>query len=595
MGEYSFSQQYLNKTYLVDGSFYSPVTMIPTDTGYLFSASPGVTFFLLDSSANLKWKKLYNIGPAYMNNLYKTSNGNYITTSTVQWGGIIENLYLIKLNNLFDTLFTKVYIIDSSSSTSPIFSSCFEDNSGSYIILGHSSKDSLGNASSQNGLFIKTDTPGNIINYKLIGPSNDADWFNTGLQMGNNYYLFGGTYSYASGGIVGMDRMDGWVVKTDLQGNEVASVNYGNPTLSDGQFTNCNLLSNNKIIITSNKAIEKIPDTNAWIRLINKTGLLVFNPDLSISYEKYFKQNELIGDSMFCISITNLLIDSDSSYFCYGTTGPVNVYTQIGNKRGLSVKINKNFQINYFRKYAYKEGTVNSLGVNFYCGSNTEDKGYILGGEVQDLTMSPIQQSWLVKTDSLGCDGFHSCDDTTLVCEILQSPDTACNNDTAWLQVRFKGRSAPYFVYANTALALDSVYYPYTLPLWIDTLVLYVPHDTDLQQVIVKVKDPWGWYNTDTVQIFVKNCNVGNIEEAWYPKKVEIYPNPATSELHVKFRTPLTEPATITINDMQGKAVKQITTKQNENVIDISGLVQGVYGIKVVGNNMNASERFVKM
>jgi len=45
---------------------------------------------------------------------------------------------------------------------------------------------------------------------------------------------------------------------------------------------------------------------------------------------------------------------------------------------------------------------------------------------------------------------------------------------------------------------------------------------------------------------------------------------------------------------MQGKTVKQITTKQNENVIDISGLEQGVYGVRVVGD-FNVVERFVKM
>ena len=53
-------------------------------------------------------------------------------------------------------------------------------------------------------------------------------------------------------------------------------------------------------------------------------------------------------------------------------------------------------------------------------------------------------------------------------------------------------------------------------------------------------------------------------------------------------------PFTITICDMQGKTVKQITTKQSENVIDISGLEQGVYGVRVVGD-FNVVERFVKM
>ena len=46
---------------------------------------------------------------------------------------------------------------------------------------------------------------------------------------------------------------------------------------------------------------------------------------------------------------------------------------------------------------------------------------------------------------------------------------------------------------------------------------------------------------------------------------------------------------------MQGKQIKQIKTKQNENVIDISELQQGVYSVRVLGNSINVSERMVKL
>ena len=51
----------------------------------------------------------------------------------------------------------------------------------------------------------------------------------------------------------------------------------------------------------------------------------------------------------------------------------------------------------------------------------------------------------------------------------------------------------------------------------------------------------------------------------------------------------------ITIYNMQGKQIKQIKTKQNENVIDISELQQGVYSVRVLGNSINVSERMVKL
>ena len=51
----------------------------------------------------------------------------------------------------------------------------------------------------------------------------------------------------------------------------------------------------------------------------------------------------------------------------------------------------------------------------------------------------------------------------------------------------------------------------------------------------------------------------------------------------------------IAIYNMQGKQIKQIKTKQNENVIDISELQQGVYSVRVLGNSINVSERMVKL
>jgi len=162
------------------------------------------------------------------------------------------------------------------------------------------------------------------------------------------------------------------------------------------------------------------------------------------------------------------------------------------------------------------------------------------------------------------------------------------------LHIKFKGRSAPYFVYANNTLALDSVYYPYTLPLWIDTLMPYIPHDTGLQQIIVKVKDPWGWHNSDTVQVFVKNCHIGFASEAFYKHKIEIYPNPATTAVHIRIRGELYGEYTVTLYNMQGKPVKQITTSEPETILDISQYPQGVYNIRVLGNNIVRSEKIIK-
>jgi len=600
LGSYTIAQQpYLNKTFVFDNNNYIH-TIIPTDSGYILGGCYRNAITLVDSTANEKWTKSYSfsplsswIGDGSPNAIHKTGSGNYIAGGTIQNGiATINKVYLIKYSNTFDTVLTKIILSDVTCDGCLNVINSFINTLGKYILIGADSKDSTGNYFQnkyENGLLLKLDTNGTTINHKLFGSTIDHDWLNTGLQMGNNYYLFGGTYSYASGGVVGFDRLDGWVVKTDLQGNEILSAAFGNPVLSDREFTYALMLPNNRIITGRDKGIA-----------IHLSGFRMYQPwaiilnnDLSVFKEFYFKNTFSSGDTLFNSNFEQAIMNEDSSISFLGR----NVALSITNmtiifSNAFILNINRDYKVNYYREFKHNGGDFTSINPNVI--TTTADGGYIFGGYVYDNTLIPPQQSLLVKTDSLGCDGFHSCDDTTLVCQILQAPDTACKNDTAWLHVKFKGRSAPYFIYANTTLALDSIYYPYTLPLWIDTLVPYIPTTLGMQQVIIKVNDPWGWFNSDTVQIFVKNCGTGSIAETWYPKKVEIYPNPATNELHVKIRTTLTAPVTITIYNMQGKTVKQITTKQNENVIDISGLEQGVYGVRVVGD-FNVVERFVKM
>lgn len=226
--------------------------------------------------------------------------------------------------------------------------------------------------------------------------------------------------------------------------------------------------------------------------------------------------------------------------------------------------------------------------------TETSDKGLAFcSSAIDTINVGPSQQAWLVKTDSLGCDGSHSCNDTALVINITQVPDTICKTDTTWIPVTFKGRSAPYFIYANNTLVLDSIYYPYTLPLWIDTLIPYVPLNTGMQQIIIKIKDPWGWQQSDTVQTYVKNCGQGFASQDFYKHKIEIYPNPATTEVHVRIRGVLNGEYTVTLYDMQGKPIQKIITSAPETTLDISQLLQGIYTIRVLGNNMVRSERVV--
>lgn len=81
----------------------------------------------------------------------------------------------------------------------------------------------------------------------------------------------------------------------------------------------------------------------------------------------------------------------------------------------------------------------------------------------------------------------------------------------------------------------------------------------------------------------------------FHKNNIDIYPNPATTELHIKINGVIEDIYTITMHDTQGKTVDIITTKEQETVIDISKYQQGIYWIRVLGNNIVRSEKIIKI
>lgn len=107
--------------------------------------------------------------------------------------------------------------------------------------------------------------------------------------------------------------------------------------------------------------------------------------------------------------------------------------------------------------------------------------------------------------------------------------------------------------------------------------------------------------STDHYYMYTKNVyalklspEVGIAENTIMPIEPLCYPNPASSEVHVRIRGVLSGEYTVTLYDMQGKPVQKIMTFDPETTLDISQLPQGVYTIRVLGNNMARSERVVK-
>lgn len=74
-------------------------------------------------------------------------------------------------------------------------------------------------------------------------------------------------------------------------------------------------------------------------------------------------------------------------------------------------------------------------------------------------------------------------------------------------------------------------------------------------------------------------------------QEVLLYPNPAINQITLTLEG--MQKANISIYDLQSKRVKELTTKDNVQTIDISGLQQGVYTIVIENNDKKISKKLI--
>ncbi|NSW46591.1 MAG: T9SS type A sorting domain-containing protein [Bacteroidales bacterium] len=535
-------------------------------------ANPKIFLLKTKSDGSFEDTATYGVDTGYyvLKNFISLPNNKLIILSQYQRSFLsIFKQYLLYI----DTGLTKVK--DSLYPTINLEFYGNAKNNGNYYFTGGTSYDDNGDSIPKgNFLFLKTDSEFNIISRKSIGTINsDYPW---GLINGyNNNLLFFGFTAYN-------ESKDAWyLINADTSGQVIGQYLYGNlSNYNDEGIKSISLGYDSSYFLTGIMYQYESQGNYYSSSAVIKTDR---------QFNVLFTKN--IGVPTTGLTVSKIISISDGNQAVLNQRTPLtyeaNIYSQV-------TKFNNDGDILWWRNYMQGD-TTQYIRYRAWDMIETSDKGLAFcGSAIDTINVGPDMEAWLVKTDSLGCDGLQSCNDTALVINVTQVPDTICKNDTAWIPVTFKGRSAPYSIYANNTLVLDSIYYPNTLPLWIDTLMPYVPLNTGMQQIIVKIKDPWGWQQSDTVQTYVKNCHQGFASETFYKYKIEIYPNPATTEVHVRIRGVLNGEYTVTLYDMQGKPVQKIITSAPEATLDISQLPQGIYTIRVLGNNMVRSERVVK-
>jgi len=178
-----------------------------------------------DSLGKLMWSK--SIGGSstdYFHGMSQTSDGGYIVTGVITSNSFgSSDIWLVKLNSLGDTLWTRQY----GKSTEDAGNAVAQTLDGGYIVAG----DIHFNFGSgdHNMCLLKTDSVGNIQWAKTYGsnPGTEIAWYVR--QNADKSYIVGGSSAYYGNGGGG----DIVLINSDSLGNIIWSKSYGGTAFDD--------------------------------------------------------------------------------------------------------------------------------------------------------------------------------------------------------------------------------------------------------------------------------------------------------------------------------------------------------------------------
>lgn len=235
-----------------------------TDKGYIVAGFAHINYYdstrhkdimivKTDTFGVEKWRKFFG-GTAddFGTFVRQDKDKNYFISGTTNSYGVgtESNMYLIKLDSLGDSLWTKTYggnLTETATALCPT-------NDGGCILVGKSNSFSTGDF---DGYIVKTDTNGDTLWTKTYGGIGEETINSVQQTTDNGYIMAGFTNSQGAG------NFDMWLLKTDSLGNRnLTSTIPKNPnsTVKYSAYPNPN---NGIFSIESNVKISTIEVFNA--------------------------------------------------------------------------------------------------------------------------------------------------------------------------------------------------------------------------------------------------------------------------------------------------------------------------------------------
>ncbi|MFH2094850.1 MAG: T9SS type A sorting domain-containing protein [Bacteroidota bacterium] len=519
----------------------------------------------IDSAGNELWSKdygdtLFDYYHGVENSFIRTNDG-YFALAGSKENATIYGAYLCKFDQNLDTIWKKEYFIDTTAII--LYGCCTTEDKGFALVGVYGEFDYYGDM-----LLIKTDSLGNLQWYKLFGATDAENGYKV-LQMPDKGYLLGG-WSRSWGSVSQANRGQWYFVRTDSLGNSNGSwfMLYGNPLYSEGRIGDMLMTKDSNYIAIGSYA----PTLGQY-----KDCIIKFDENLDIIWERFY---DFTGSASFMFSTVEL---TDGSLIAAG-----GLYNSSAMTIGTLHKLSADGDVMWRRVYAATD-TSDIVENNILSLAHTSDNGFAMSGYIFGPFITPSQQLWVIKTDSLGCDGNGSCADTAMFISAVNLPDTVCAHDTTWFDIDFDGWSAPYIINVAGTNQLENIFYPDSDNCYITRQVYIVPPDTSTSYSFnITLIDPWGQSKTEIFSVYAKNCGTG-IHETTGAGKAAIYPNPANTTLFVQGKGI----QHIVLSDLSGKDLITQPCTGSKTELDVSGLARGIYIVKVVTEKGVVSEKVV--
>ncbi len=195
-----------------------------TDGGYFISGGGNaLNLIKTDSNGDTLWTKAYGgTGPCRAYAVQQTNDGGYIVSGYAQ--GLITgtDYYLLKLNAVGDSLWTRTY----GGMSSERAYSVKQTSDGGYIIAGLTF--SFG-AGVDDLYLVRTDTTGNVLWSRVYGGVGDDFAYSVEQTVDGGFIIAGRTASFGAG------NGDAYLLKTDSNGTLMWSKTYGGTSTDGGR------------------------------------------------------------------------------------------------------------------------------------------------------------------------------------------------------------------------------------------------------------------------------------------------------------------------------------------------------------------------